>query len=125
MCKKLRFSILLTLLNQLTITNKTYRKIEKMNTKIDDGKAISNKTLRTINNQVYDEYVYNPDDALLWHLDKRFGNYIKVLVNKVKKGFSNTMQEYIDDDQISDEMLTIIMNTAYDNFKDVIEEEGE
>lgn len=109
MRKRIYFSVILTLLDQLTLPN-------ALKNKRDNALENSKEVTKNLQRKITDTYVINNKPAILWHLDKSYSNYIKVLIAKVKKEFSQALNSYIEADELSDEVLTDIMYTAYENF---------
>ncbi len=100
---KLRISILLTFLNQITLPNKMQQKMQSKPNKLDKRE-----------DKILVAYQANAEPAILWHLDSTYSNYVKVLVTRVKKAFSQSLRYYIHGDDLSDEMLDDILKTAYE-----------
>lgn len=109
MYRKLYFSVLLTLLDQLTLPNNLKNKKDNL---IEENIELSKK----LTQKIVKKYTITENEAILWHLSSEYSNYVKILVSKVKKKFSQELSYYIADDDLSDEMLTDIMNTAYENY---------
>ena len=107
MCHRLYLSIMLTLINDLTIPNKLKHKIVSKMTDQNQEKSLT---------KLLNAYKTNDETALLWHIDQDISNYIRLLTTKVKKEFSKELHYYIHGDDLSDEMLDNIMSSAYENY---------
>ena len=75
-CAKLYLSIILTLLNDITIPRKLHKKMLKNVQKLSNIKG----TRKLINT-----YVNNLEAPILWHIEDGFQNYVRILTIKVKK----------------------------------------
>lgn len=107
MSKKLYISIILTLLNDITIPNKLKNKLHR---KLESNLANKYKS------KLSDAYTDNEESEILWHIDENISTYIRLLVTKVKKKFSYELNYYIHGNDLSDELLDSIMTNAYDTY---------
>lgn len=113
-CKKLYLSIILTLLNDITVPNKLKNKLKK---KLDGNLANKYKI------KLSDAYTDNINSEIIWHIDEDISSYIRLLVRKVKKKFSCELNYYIHANDLSDELLDSIMANAYDTYNRPIGDE--
>ena len=110
MVVRLYLSIMLTLVNDLTLPSKVRKKLSK-NTLV--SQVPQKQTSRFMK-----AYEYNKDPAILWHLDESYSNYVKLLTTKVKKEFSKRFEYILHKDELSDELLDAVMGTAYATYYD-------
>ena len=103
MTKNLYLSILLSLLNMVTLPNSTYSKINKSKDIVLAGK-IAYKSLKK-----------NNSELILWHLDDSLRGYVDMLTRKTKNIFSEKLSETSSSFQLDDNVLDAIMATAFDN----------
>lgn len=109
LCKRIRTSVMLTLLDQMTLPNNLQRRWEEAN---KDG----NTATKVLTGKVMSVYDANKGNAILWHLDEKYSNYVKILTTRVKKEFSKELNYFIHENDLSDEMLDDIMKTAYTTY---------
>lgn len=103
MIKKLYLSCVLTFINDITIPNKLKNKLDKKNknSEVDDMVVI---------------YKNNPSDVILWHLDEGLANYVRILVVKIKRIFTDEITEYRFRSDLSDEIVDDILKTVYSTY---------
>ena len=104
---RLYISVMLTLLNDVTIPNKLKKKITSKVTPANEDK---------VEKKLFNAYKANQEDPIMWHLDEKYSNYIKILTIEVKKKFSKEMNFYIHGDELSDELIDNIMHSVYENY---------
>lgn len=109
LCQKLYLSITLTLLNDLTVPTKLYKRLIKRLDKNPSTKA-TKKLIKS--------YVNNIEPALLWHLDIGFQNYVRILTIKVKSLISRSFEDNAHSGELSDALLDRVMRTAYENYNE-------
>ena len=97
---------MLTLLDQMTLPNNLQRRWEEANKE-------GNEATKVLTNKVMTVYDANKENVILWHLDEKYSNYVKILTTRVKKEFSKELSYFIHENDLSDEMLDDIMKTAY------------
>lgn len=114
MYKKIYISVLLTLINYITLPGKVSNKLVKKAT-------TDSKTLE----KYFEAYQENMNTVLLWHLDDAWSNYIRILVTKVKKEFSKKVSYYLHFDDLSEEDLDNIMKSAFATYEDRDNETGD
>lgn len=107
LCQKLYLSITLTLLNDLTVPTKLYKKLTK---------TLENNPSKKATKKLIGSYVNNIEPALLWHLDAGFQNYVRILTIKVKSLISRSFENNAHSGELSDELLDRLMRTAYENY---------
>lgn len=103
---RLRNSVLLTLLNDLTLPNSLKQKINDKEDIWEPDKII---------NSFYKKYLTNPSAVLNWHLDPAFDGYIRILTIKLKKELSKCFEYMIYGNDFSDELIDGIVNGTFDN----------
>lgn len=114
MCQKLKLSVMLTLLDDLTIPNKLKKKLDSKKS-LDASDKILNKLIIAYEN--------NPNNVILWHLDPRYGAYVRLLTQRLKRWVGNELQVIVHSDDLSDGIIDSIMNSAYDSHSAVKESE--
>lgn len=106
-CKRLRVSITLTLLNDLTIPKKLHKKLLN---------SIEKQSTIKSSKQLITTYAKNIEPALLWHLDKDLQNYVRVLTTKVKRLITQNFEAAVHTGELSDDLIDHMMRNAYDNY---------
>lgn len=106
MRKKFQISVLLTLLDDITIPNKLRNKLKSKISVNENNEKIINKLLVA--------YETNPNNVILWHLDPRYGAYVRLLTQKLKRWLANELQVSIHSGDLSDDIIDSIMNSAYE-----------
>ena len=104
MRRKLKMSIILTLLDDLTIPNKLRNKLEAKKATEAGDKMIQRLTFA---------YQDNPQSVIIWHLDERYATYIRLLTQRLKRWIGNELKIAIHSDDLSDTILDSIINSAY------------
>lgn len=107
MYNRLYKSLILSLLSELTLSNKHKKKAEKLTE--ENWKEYEKKL-----SKLTEFYKENENDILLWHLPEDYANYVKILVVYLKKGFSERLNYYMHREDLSDDTLDSILKTAYD-----------
>ena len=103
---RLKNSILLTLLNDLTLPNSVKQKILDKEEIWEPDKLI---------NSFYKKYLTNPNTVARWHVNESFDGYIRLLTIKLKKELSKCFQYMIYGNDFSDELIDGIVNGTFDN----------
>ena len=111
MYRKIYLSVFLTFLDDITLPNKVLNRFKSY--------IPLSPSIKKMTGRVYSEYSSNGREAILWHLDPRFNNYIRILVLKIKLMYSAEAEYYIHSNDMSDDLLEDIMYAVYDR-----EEEG-
>lgn len=106
-CQKLYISIILTLLNDITLPSKIHKKISK-----NLAKRVTNKTPL----QLLSLYTNNIEAPILWHLDKSFQDYVRIMVIKVKQLIAKSVEIGMHSGELSDELIDRLMRGAYDTY---------
>lgn len=101
--QKIYLSILLSLLNHLSLSNK-YRKIVDN----DDKKLKSDKILNLYEN--------NKNEIILWHLPDNMLEYIRINVVKAKRLFTNEMKVSRNRNELSEELIDAIISTGFTTY---------
>lgn len=109
MREKLTASILLTILNDITIPN-------ALKDKLLSRYEQTNNIKQTAKIKLY--YKNYKKDVIQWHLDEDLSNYIRFLANKANKEFSKSLKYYIHSTDLADELLDSIMQGVYDTSTD-------
>jgi hypothetical protein len=105
MCRKLQISILLTLLDDITMPN-------KLRKKFDNKKPVDNADKAL--NKLIVAYELNPNNVILWHLDDGYAPYVRLLTQRLKRWIGNELQVTIHSDDLSDGIIDSIINSAYE-----------
>lgn len=103
-CLKLYLSILLTLINDITLPTKIYN---RMINRLEKQSRLKNTKL------IDNNYTKNVGPCLLWHLDESFQGYVRVLTTKVKTLIAKTFDEIRHSGELSDELLERLMRNSY------------
>lgn len=109
-CRNLYISILLTIINDITLPNKVKNKL-KLKAEKHYSDDLSNKYISA--------YSMNASEPMLWHIDNKYSNYVKILTMKVKELFSKELKYYIHSDELSDELLDSILVSSYTHQDDL------
>lgn len=104
--KQLRISCILTLINDITLSAKIQNKINKKLSRLDDSYTST----------YVEAYRNNTKDAILWHLDKGLGDYVKILVKKLKNRFSRELEEELHQNDLSENLIDCVINSAREGF---------
>lgn len=103
MVKNLEMSCMLTLISQLTLSNKN---IERMNKKEDKNNVIETST-------VYKYLNDERDDVVCWKVSEELSDYVKLLVNKIRKKLSSAIYDVKHSYELSDDVLDSVIYSAY------------
>lgn len=106
MIKKLRISCTLTLINDITLSTKVQNKINKKLARLD----------ASYTSAYVEAYRNNASDVILWHLDKGLGDYVKILVKKLKNKFSEELEEELHQNDLSENLIDCVINSARESF---------
>ena len=109
MLKRIYLSVVLSFINQVTLPNKMKNKINTK-TKPMEQEKISNI------------YSTNDYDILLWHLPEHMKSYIRILLVRAKRAFSDELIEYRTAVDLSDEVIDGIMATAFTTYDQDMED---
>lgn len=110
MRKKLQISILLTLLDDITMPN-------KLRKKIDSKKPVDNAD--KIINRLIIAYELNPNNVILWHLEDGYAGYVRLLTQRLKRWIGNELQVIIHGDDLADGIIDSVINSAYETHNNV------
>ena len=100
MCEKLKMSIILTFLYDITLPNKLKNKLNKYINKVDEDKILY-------------LYKYNCSEVVLWHINPSLKDYIRLLVTKLKRELTHEIYQTRHYNDLSDDVVNDIMNSAY------------
>lgn len=103
MTKNLEMSCMLTLLSQLTLNNKSKEKLNKKETK--------SNTVET--STVYKYLNEERNDVVCWKLSEDLSDYVRLLVNKIRKQLSTNIYEVKSSYEMSDDVLDSVIYSAY------------
>ena len=103
MIQRIYLSIMLSLINQLTLPNKYRNKLEDKDTTLD-----SNKVLNI--------YITSKDDLVLWHLDTSMTEYLRMQIVKAKRLFADELHISRSRTDLSDEMVDAIISTGFSTY---------
>lgn len=105
MLKKLCISCQLTLLSDITIPNKLKNKITKYQKSCQDNKLLN-------------IYKTNTEEVILWHLPEHMRDYVRILVTKIKHIITDEINQSRSYNDLSDEVVDSIMQSAYGQYDD-------
>lgn len=108
MCKRLYQSCLLTFLNGITFDNSTKTKLDK---KIDKNTLTDEQLVNLYKEQ-------KDNSVILWHLDSKYADYVKVLTNKAKSEFAQNVNESQAQYVLSDDTIESVLMTGYSTYVD-------
>ena len=108
---RLYVSCLLTLLNSVVLPNEVKVQLNKAKNKGDDNLVIG----------AYSKEREKP--AVLWNLDSRYANMVKVAVNKIRKDLSEEINSVAKDHTLPDDVVDLILANAYSESKACIEKD--
>ena len=103
MTKNLELSCMLTLISQLTLSTKNIAKITK---KEDKNKEVNYSTIYKYLNE-------ERDDVICWRISEDLSDYVKLLVNKVRKELSRIIYDTKHSYELSDDVLDSVLYSAY------------
>lgn len=103
MCKNLEMSCMLTLMSQMTLSNKTKEKILK---KEDKNKVIEDS-------KIFKYLEEERDDVICWRLSESMSDYVKLLVNKIRRALSRTIYDTKSSYELSEDVLDSVIHSAY------------
>ena len=103
MAKNLEMSCMLTLLSQLTLSNKNKEKLDKKESK--------NNTVET--SIVYRYLNEERNDVVCWKISEDLSDYIRLLVNKIRKQLSVDIYDIKSSYEMSDDVLDSVIYSAY------------
>jgi len=109
LCEKLYLSITLTFLNDITIPRKLHKKLSNNVKKLSSTKG----TKRVINT-----YANNVESPILWHIDDRYQNYIRILTTKVKKILTDIFTYTIHSNDLSSDLIDRLLRGACETYED-------
>lgn len=112
--KNIFISIMLNLINQITITNNLKKKVVKCN-----------KTDKDACQKILNLYVNQNNEILLWHLSENMTEYIRIMLIKAKRLFTDQLATSRNRLDLSEEMLDNIMATAFPTYCDSNNVKGE
>lgn len=103
LCKKLYLSCILSLINNICLSNKKKNKLAK---KIKRDVVDTNTML-----SLYQDKNDN-DEVLLWHLDETFHDYVLLLTRKIKQLTSKELEDNIHAFDLDENIIDFIMNSS-------------
>ena len=101
-------SCLLTLLNQITLSNHNKRTLKE---KLDKNFKVDEFV-----NIVYDDE--SKDATLLYGIDESLKNYVATLVNIIKNNICVDLKHIVGDNQPTDAVLDAVISSQYENAED-------
>lgn len=105
MRRKLELSVMLTLLDDITMPNKLRNKLNSRKHVDNDDKLIEKLIIA---------YELNPNNVILWHLEEGYSPYVRLLTQRLKRWIGNELQVAAHSDDLADGMIDSIMNSAYE-----------
>jgi hypothetical protein len=106
LCHRLYMSCLLSLLNSITLTNKSLEALHSYHER--KGVYPSEAYI----NRLYSRA--SEDPIILWHLSEDYRDFVIYLVNRGRKEFTDAISETVSSFQLSDEVLDAILKSSYD-----------
>ena len=104
--KKLYISCMLTLLYQWTLPT-------KLNVKLSKKASNINYSVKYLENSEFQ------NEIILWHLDEKYHDYVKLMVNKIKHYITNEVEDTRSYYELGDETIDNILKTAYATYDDI------
>jgi len=117
LCHKLYLSCLLSLLNSITLSNKSLETLHSY--KQRKGVSPSEAYI----NRMYSRA--SEDPIILWHLPAEYKDFVTYLVNRARKEFTDSISDTVSSFQLSDEAMDAILKSSYESTvnRDIILEE--
>lgn len=106
LCYQFYFSLLLSFLNLFTLPNTVIKKLE-------DPDTDSLKTTQLVSQSLKYEL---EDPVILWNLPEAYHDYLTILFKKVSNKLSEQIKDTQNSYELSDDIITEIMATAYANY---------
>lgn len=103
MIQRLYLSIVLSLINQLTLPNKYRNKLENGDTLLTSDKVLN-------------IYLINKEELLLWHLPSEMSEYVRIQLVKAKRIFADELNVVRSRMDLSDEMVDAIISTGFSTY---------
>ena len=103
---RLKTSVLLTLLNDLTLPNKLKAKLKAKESIWEPEKSL---------NTLYKTYLNNPDAVVLWHLAEEYKGYVRFTTIKLKKELSKAFNYTIYGSDLSEELVDGIISGRFES----------
>ena len=69
-------------------------------------------------NKLLNIYKTNSEEVILWHLPEHMKDYIRILVTKIKHIITDEINQSRSYNDLSDEIIDNIMQTAYSQYDD-------
>ena len=113
MIKHLEMSCMLTLISQLTLSNKNLDKIDKKESK---SSVIESPTVFKYLNE-------ERNDVVCWKVSDGLADYVRLLVNKIRKNLSVEIYKIKSSYELSDDVLDSVIYSAYGKEDTQVEEE--
>ena len=113
MTKHLEMSCMLTLISQLTLSNKNLDKVDKKESK---SNVVESSTVFKYLNE-------ERNDVVCWKLSSCLSDYVRLLVNKIRKRLSEEIYNIKSSYELSDDVLDSVIYSAYGKEDTVVEEE--
>lgn len=108
-CKRLYLSCYLSLIDQVTFPNKIKKKYEKKLQNNKDG----DRGEENITDYYYSNFI-DSSNIILWHLDESFRDYVHIMVRRIKETFSNNLLEDYHKNDINENVIDSILNSAFE-----------
>ena len=108
MRRRIYMSCLLSVLSSFTLSNDA---IERINQRMEKGKKYSEEKLGKL-------YLKEKDRVILWRLDRSMTDYIKVLVNRIRKAVMDDLKDTMAYYTVPVEVLDDVLATAWDTVND-------
>lgn len=104
MLQRLYLSVMLTLIENITLRDKVVARLSKEEQKVEATKLLN-------------ALAKNEQNVILWHLPQHMENYVRFQVYKVKRIISNEFWMQRNPADLSDEVVDSIMKTAFTTYE--------
>lgn len=101
--QKLYISCALTLLNDVTIPNKIRKKVDRG----------THKKPEESTNRYSALYTWNAEEPILWHIDEKYSDYIKLLVRQVRHYTSIDLEKDVHEFDLSEDLVNKVIDSVY------------
>lgn len=108
MRRRIYMSCLLSILSSFTLSNDSLARIDH---RMEQGKKMSEEKISKM-------YLKEKDKIILWRLDKSMNDYIKVLVNRIRKEVMEDLKDTRSYYTVPVEVLDDVLSSAWNNVGD-------
>lgn len=103
MMKNLELSCMFTLISQLTLSNKNVERLDKKESK--NNVIESSSVYKYLNDE--------RNDVVCWKISEDLSDYVRLLVNKIRKNLSKEIYAVKSSYELSDDVLDSVIYSAY------------